>query len=124
MGHNVSDDAQRELNGGLSVPIREDCYPKKHDQLRRKKISVLLGRIAVAKPKKSEVLNFLEDHNNAFSLEDGERGATDLVELEVDTGDAKPKKQSMRRMSFAVGKAVSRQLKETGVIQPSNSPWL
>ena len=82
--------------------------------------------ITVAEAEKSKLLNFLEDHYEAFSLEDGECGETDLVELEIDTGDAKPKKQRMRRMAIAVREEVSRQLKtmqETGVIRPSTSPW-
>ena len=108
------------------LTIRDDCYQRKNDQLRRRKIRDLLRGVAIAEPEKSELLKFLEDHNKAFSLEDGERGETDLVELEIDTGDARPKKQCMRRMPFAVREEVSRQLKtmqETGVIQPSNSPW-
>ena len=66
------------------------------------------------------------DHCKAFSLEEEERGETDLIQLEIDTGDTPPKRQWPRRMPFAVREEVSRQVKkmqETGVIQPSNSPW-
>ena len=50
---------------------------------------------------------------------------TDLVELQIDTGDASPIKQQVRRMPFAVRQEVARQLREmqrAGVIRPSNSP--
>ena len=35
---------------------------------------------------------FLADHHDVFSLEEGERGETDLVCMSIDTGDASPKK--------------------------------
>ena len=56
-------------------------------------------------PPNSELLQqFLVDHHDVFSLEDGERGETDLVRMEIDTGDTSPKKQAPRRMLFAVRK--------------------
>ena len=64
--------------------------------------------------------------HQAFCLEDGERGETDLVQLEIDTGDAPPKQQCPRRIPFVLREEVSKQLKKmqgSGVIQPSHSPW-
>ena len=61
-----------------------------------------------------------------FSLEEGERGETDVVELHIDTGDAHPKSQPPRRVPFAVRQEIARQLRQmqtNGVIQPSKSPW-
>ena len=43
----------------------------------------------------------LADHHNVFSLEEGERGETDLVRM-VDTCDASPRKQAPRRMPYTV----------------------
>ena len=66
------------------------------------------------------------EHNTVFSLEEGERGETDLVEFFIDTGDTPPLRQRPRRMPFAVREEVARQLtlmQRTGVIQPSKSPW-
>ena len=37
-----------------------------------------------------------------FSLEDGERGETDLVELHIDTREAIPRKQRVRRVPTQV----------------------
>ena len=68
----------------------------------------------------------LEKFHDAFSLDEGERGETDLVEMEIRTGDAPPKRVPARRMPLVVCQEVSRQLRtmqEAGVIQPSNSPW-
>ena len=68
----------------------------------------------------------LEEFHSAFSLEESERGETDLLEMEIHTGNATPRRVPARRMPLAVRQEVSRQLKkmqEDGVIQPSSSPW-
>ena len=64
-------------------------------------------------------------HHNSFQLEKGERGETDCVQMQIDTGDSKPKSQPARRMPFAVYHEVARQLKkmQKGVIEPLSSPW-
>ena len=75
---------------------------------------------------KTAFCDFLADHHMAFCLEDGQRGETDLVQLQIDTGDALPRKQPPRRTPFAVRHEVDRQVKqmqEVGIIQKSHSPW-
>ena len=44
--------------------------------------------------KHQQVLSFLEDYHDVFSLSNGDRGETltDLVEMTIETGDAVPKK--------------------------------
>ena len=73
-----------------------------------------------------QLLSLLEEYHDVFSLEDGERGETDWVEMNIDTGDATPIRQAPRRTPFAVRCEVARhlqQMQEKGVIQPSSSPW-
>ena len=73
-----------------------------------------------------EILSLLEKYRDVFSLTEGERGETDLLEMLIDTGDAPPRKQAARRIPFAVRQEVAEQLKsmlKNQVIQPSNSPW-
>ena len=51
---------------------------------------------------------------------------TDLLTMEIETGEATPKKQASRRMPFAVRSEVAQQLRDmqaAGVVKPSNSPW-
>ena len=57
----------------------------------------------------------LANNHDVFSLQEGERGETFLVTMEIDAADAPPQKQPSRRMSFMV--------REEVVIQPSNSQW-
>ena len=68
----------------------------------------------------------LEEHHSVFAVEENERGETDLIEMEIFTGDAPPSKQHLRRVPFGVRKEVAQQLQkmqEMNVIQPSSSPW-
>ena len=66
--------------------------------------------------------NVLMDHHQAFSLEPGERGKTDMVQMEVDTGDAAPRRQPARRMPFAVRQEVAKQLKTMQHLGSSSPP--
>ena len=57
-------------------------------------------------------------------LED-ERGENDLVEFNIDTGNACPKKQTVRKVPFAAQQEITDQLakmQEMNVIRPSQSP--
>ena len=59
-------------------------------------------------------------------FEDGERDETDLLKIEIDTGDAAPQRQPTNRTPFAAREEISQQLSqihEQGVIRPSSSPW-
>ena len=71
-------------------------------------------------------MEFLAAHHHVFCLDEGDRGETDLIHMEIDTGNAHPKRQAPRQMPFAVREEVARQLSEmqnNGVIEPSKSPW-
>ena len=62
----------------------------------------------------------------AFALDKCERGETDMVQMEILTGDTPPKRLPVRRTPFAVRGEIARQLREmqdNGVISPSASPW-
>ena len=94
---------------------------------RKKRLADLVGRPELLTMEQTKELHsFLGQHHSAFCLEEQERGETDLVEMEIHTKDADPKKVPARRMPFAVRQEVARQLREmqqNGVIQPSSSPW-
>ncbi len=73
---------------------------------------------------KGRLHTLLEDNHDTFSLEDGERGETTLIQMVINTGDADPKKQPTRLFPFGIRREVARQLRhmqETEVIQPSKS---
>ena len=49
----------------------------------------------------------LIEYHDIFCLED-ERGETNLVEFEIDTGDESPRKQPVRRTPFAARKEIAK----------------
>ena len=84
------------------------------------------GTFSLPKADELKLVAFLADQHEVFSLEEGERGETSLMQLEIDTGSATPVKQQPRCLPFAVRKEVAQQLDAmmaAGVIQPSQSPW-
>ena len=60
--------------------------------------------------KEHQQVLFLETFNDVFSLSDSDRGETDLMEMTIETGDAVPKKQAVRRTPFAVRHEIAVQL--------------
>lgn len=135
------------LEGGTKVgevhPVEVETRPKKTTQSRiwrvtatvqdsnqvqkrKQKLEAALGELDIPQQEKETLLSFLMNYHHAFSLEEGERGETDLVMMEIDTGDARPRKQTVHRMSPAVRQEISRQLEQmqrSGVIESSQSPW-
>ena len=93
----------------------------------KSKLREIVGKPELLTPEQTEQLHqFLGEHHDAFSLDSHERGETELLTMEIETGEAAPKKQAARRMPFAVRSEVAKQLRDmqaAGVVQPSSSPW-
>ena len=74
----------------------------------------------------AELATLLNKYGDTFSKDELDLGLTHLIEHAIDTGDARPVKQSPRRIPMAFAgedkKAVDKLLVQ-GVIQPSRSPW-
>ena len=106
-----------------AIVSRVDCSkqePKKKKLLEALKLPVLLS------DEFQQLEDFLVNAHDVFSLEEGECGEINIVQFEIDTGDAPPQKQAPRRMPFVVRQEVAKQLKQMqncGVVQPSSSPW-
>ena len=47
---------------------------------------------------RQQLVGLLQEQHAAFSLEEKESGETDLIEMEISTGEAEPRKQLARRM--------------------------
>jgi len=54
----------------------------------------------------------LAEYHDIFSLEEGERGGTDWIKFEIDTGNEPPRKQAVRRIPFAVRHEITNQLEK------------
>ena len=94
---------------------------------RKRKLLDLINRSTLLNKKQTQELeDFISNHHAAFSLNDLERGETNLLDMEIHTGEETPRRVAARRMPFAVRQEVARQLcnmQEAGVIEPSSSPW-
>ena len=53
------------------------------------------------------MVGLLRRYHNAFCLEEGERGETELMKMQIDTVDAVPRKQPVRRVPFALRQEVA-----------------
>ena len=108
----------RQVNGkeDMDVKITE----------RKTTLLDILGELDLPPEERKLMLTLLCEYHCVFALEDGERGETDLLQFEIETGSAPPNRQHPRRMPFSVREEVAMQLKkmqEMEVIQPSKSPW-
>jgi hypothetical protein len=96
---------------------------------RKQKLRRLLAEVGrtLCWQDKDRLRQLLLGHHQAFAVDEGDRGETDLIQMTIDTGDAPLRRQPVRRTPFAVRTKVGRQLREMqsqGVmIEPSSSPW-
>ena len=99
-----SEDPGQQLEGLPPADIH--CVKSKSERCQ-------LIRDAVGKPdlldeeQTQRLHNLLEVFHDTFSLDESERGETDLVEMEIQTGEAAPRKVPACRMPLAVRQEVS-----------------
>ena len=120
----VSATALSQLGASVTDSVKKVTI--QNDSERKAKLLKMIGKPDLPQSQSTQLMNFLADHHDVFSLEEGECGETDLVQLEIDTGDSPPKRQPLRWMPFAARQEVARQLEsmqKERVIQPSKSPW-
>ena len=55
----------------------------------------------------SELQEVLLEYHHLFSVDEEERGETDLIQLSINTGEASPIKQPARRMSYTARQEVA-----------------
>ena len=81
----------------------------------------------VTEEEKQELKGVLHEFADVFSRSEFDLGCTGLAEHSIDTGSARPIRQTLRRQPFAhietIDKQVSEMLK-SGIIEPSASPWV
>ena len=113
------------------VPSNSKCddYSHEKSEWRKEQLVKLCGSNPLLSPDESSKLNkVLCTSHDIFSLEEGERGETDLVEFAIDTGYSIPSKQpactqsticSSQGDSYAVGKHA-----KCRSYPKSQSPWV
>ena len=73
---------------------------------------MIQSRGSITQEENTQLSGLLMGYHKVFSLEDGERGETDLVEFKIDTGDAIPKRQAVRRIPLAARQEITDQLEK------------
>ena len=105
--------SQKRENSEPTYPVPDVKKISTMSESERKREGLkLLEEADLPGPEKKVLCDFLVENHLAFSLEKGERGETDLIHMEIDTGDATPKKQPVRRMPYTARSEIARQLKE------------
>ena len=79
---------------------------------RKKRPSEVLAEVgpSLQWQEKDKLRCLLLNNPHTFAVDEMDRGETDLVQMRVDTGDATPRKQPVRRTPFAVRQEVANQL--------------
>ena len=91
-------------------------------------IKQMVGTAAesVSVENKRRLHELIEQHSAAFSFVEKELGCTDLIRHGIDTGNALPCRQPLRRQPPAHDKVIKEQidlLLQQGAIEPAQSPW-
>ena len=118
-------DVELQSNHNVSEPLVKKVYTL-DDSERKTKLLGVVGVPDLPPGQKQQLMDFVTNHHDVFSLKEEERGETNLIQLEIDTGDSPPMRQPLRRMPFAARQEVARQIEsmqKQGVIQQSKSPW-
>ena len=102
-------------------------YSTERLKWRKQQLKILRGSSPqLSRGENGHLCQLLCDCHDKFSLEEGKRGETSLVEFEVDTGQSLPKKQPAWRVLHSAHWEIANQLQKmqnAGVIQESPSPW-
>ena len=97
---------------------------RERNQIIREMFSNRLDHLTITD--RDRVIQFLLAHHSAFKLKDEDIGCVSSVKYHMDTGDAQPIKQQVRRLPISKRPEIEKQLNkllELGLIVRSRSPW-
>ena len=89
-------------------------------------LGVKIGKENLTLEQKESLGKLIEKNSDVFALSLADFKRTNLVQLEIDTGDAPPQRQRAYRHPPAVRAEIERQTQEmleNDIIEPSNSLW-
>ena len=110
--------------GRVLSASRDQRQVEAQEELHKTKLRGTVGELDLPRDEGEAFQSFLKWYHHAFSLEDGERGETDLIRMEIDTGDAHPKKQRARRLPFALRQVVAHQCRSKALSSRPSHPGL
>ena len=88
----------------------------------------LLGRCSndLSEQQRGVVEKLLKSYSHLFAKDNSDLGSTNVVEHEINVGNARPIKEPLRRLPFHATETVDKHVEEMlrdGIIEPSSSPW-
>lgn len=96
LGDTRPKEPDEEVEPGVNYSNVQRILPALGTEARQKLLRELVPEpVLLDDDQKQEFYEFLESRHEIFSLEPQERGETDLIEMEICTGDAEPVKQNM-----------------------------
>lgn len=84
------------------------------------------NRDGLTSAEQDQLWRMLLEFKDSFSLSEDDIGRTDLIQHDIDTGDALPVRMRPRRLPLARQTAADKALQEmeqAGLIEPSTSSW-
>src|SRR6266568_2632718 len=75
---------------------------------------------------RATAIKLIHQYKDVFSKHEYDLGRTDLLEHKIDTGDARPYRQALRRSPQVHQEVIDREVNkmlDSGVIEPACSPW-
>jgi len=81
---------------------------------------------SVSEAQRERLVEVLKNYSDVFSTGELDLGETSLAKHRIDTGDARPMRQTLSRQPFHLLKKIDAHVKDmikAGVIEAGNSPW-
>ena len=110
--------------GNFSPSPQHEMLTEQGQEVIEKMIANLPSELDVEQ--RAKVRALLVRHRGILSTGDHDIGRTNLVEHRIDTGDARPIRQPLRRQTFEHTKFIREETDEMlrhGIIEPAASPW-
>jgi len=106
----------------------EEALTAEEGERSYKHLSKLLEGVdeRVSKEQRVELIRMVSEYVDVFSMGEHDLGETSLAAHQIDTGDARPIRQTLRRQPFHLLDKIDEhvvKMLEAGVIEPSCSPW-
>lgn len=124
---NVSTMDDGAVNPNCSVITSEEndsSYTK--EEVSSFRMSLNYNSDKISEEQESKFLSLMDEYSDITATSNSDLGKTDLVEHEINTGDAQPVKQALRRLPPHKRETINQQiddLLETDRIASSQSPW-
>ena len=122
----VEPDSIRVLDEHTSSDLRTQESQTRTPKYTMQELGIKIENENLTAEQKHTLVKLIENNSDVFARSMADLKRTNIIQLEIDTGDATPQRQRPYRHPPAVRAEIDRQTKEmleNGIIEPSNSVW-